>query len=77
MNCTICGKPVVLVPSAQERSKRDVCGNTAAYYTALFPTHAACVLEKNRKETSEMIEKYYPKDASMPPGSVILKTSTV
>lgn len=48
MNCTICGKPVVLVPSAAERARSDVTGKTAAYYTSLFPTHAACTLAKRQ-----------------------------
>lgn len=34
MNCTICGKPVVLVPSAAERAKK-YGDHPASYYTAL------------------------------------------
>ena len=47
MNCTICGKPVVLVPSAAERAAKDVTGKSAAYYTSLFTEHSACVLAKH------------------------------
>lgn len=50
MNCTVCGKPVVLVPSAAERARSDVTGKTAAYYTSLFPTHAACTLSKRHEQ---------------------------
>jgi hypothetical protein len=50
MNCTVCGKPVVLVPSAAERARSDVTGKTAAYYTSLFPTHAACALSKRHEK---------------------------
>ena len=57
MNCTICGKPIVLVPSAQERAKRDVCGNTAAYYTALFTTHADCQIKKRSEDTSALMAR--------------------
>lgn len=49
MNCSHCGKPIVLIPSAQERAKKDVCGNSAAYYTSLFTIHAACQLELRNK----------------------------
>lgn len=50
MNCTVCGKPVVLVPSAAERARSDVTGKTAAYYTKLFPTHASCTLSKRHEK---------------------------
>lgn len=55
MNCTICGKPIVLVPSAAERARTDVTGKTAAYYTSLFTTHAKCTLEKREADTLELI----------------------
>jgi hypothetical protein len=45
MKCTHCNKPIVLIPSAQERAKKDVCGNAAAYYTSLFTIHAECQLK--------------------------------
>lgn len=46
MNCTICHKPIILVPSAAERAAKDVTGKTAAYYTSLFTEHAECSLAK-------------------------------
>lgn len=55
MNCTICDKPVVLVPSAAERAAKT--GEPAAYYTRLFPTHADCFLAKQKKETSELMRR--------------------
>lgn len=55
MNCGICGKPVVLVPSAAERARTDVTGKTAAYYTALFLNHGACVAAKREQETIELM----------------------
>jgi len=51
MNCTICGKPVVLVPSAEHRAAKDCTGKTAAYYRSLFTTHADCELKKRREES--------------------------
>jgi hypothetical protein len=47
MNCTICGKRVVLIPSAAERARKDVTGKSAKYYTALFPRHAECELKNS------------------------------
>jgi hypothetical protein len=44
--CTICGTPVVLVPSAEERARKDVTGKSAAYYRSLFTAHASCQLIK-------------------------------
>lgn len=55
MNCTICGKPVVLVPSAAERAAKT--GETAAFYTRLFTSHSDCFLAKRRRETSELMRK--------------------
>lgn len=42
--CTLCGKPIVLVPSAKERAAKDTSGKTAKYYENLFTTHAECVI---------------------------------
>jgi hypothetical protein len=55
MNCEICGKPVVLVPSAAERAAKY--GGTPESYTAKFPTHVDCFLAKRKKDTSELIVK--------------------
>jgi len=55
MKCTICGKPIVLVPSAEERAKKDVCGGTAQYYRSLFTSHDDCFLAKRAKETRELM----------------------
>ncbi len=55
MNCTICGKPIVLVPSAQERAKKF--GGKPGDYTALFTAHAQCQEEKRSRESSELIER--------------------
>jgi hypothetical protein len=55
MNCTICGKPIVLVPSAKERA--DKAGGKPSDYTRLFTEHADCALDKSVKETSALIER--------------------
>ena len=55
MNCTICKKPIILVPSAQERA--DKHGGKPSDYTRLFTEHADCALEKRKQETSELIAR--------------------
>lgn len=55
MNCTICGKPIVLVPSAQERA--DKYGGTANHYTKLFTEHAQCVIDKRNADTLELMHR--------------------
>lgn len=51
--CTICGKPIVLVPSAQERSKAT--GLPAKYFTELFTYHSECFVAKRERETIELM----------------------
>lgn len=55
--CSLCRKPIVLVPSAAERAARDTTGKTAAYYTALFDTHAQCALDKRSADTTALLKK--------------------
>jgi hypothetical protein len=55
MNCTICGKPIVLIPSASERARKH--GGTAESYTRLFTEHAQCTIDKRNRETSELIAR--------------------
>lgn len=59
MNCTICGKPIVLIPSAAERAKKF--GGKASDYTKLFTAHAQCTIDKRNRETSELIARHYKK----------------
>ena len=51
MNCTICGKPIQLVPSATERAKRY--GGKPSDYSRLFTEHTDCALEKRDREVRE------------------------
>lgn len=55
MNCTICSKPIVLVPSATERAAKY--GNTPAFYTRLFRQHADCQLKKRAEDTTELMRR--------------------
>ena len=55
MNCTICNKKVVLVPTAKERAEKY--GNSPSYYTKLFPTHSTCFIAKRNKDTIDLIRR--------------------
>ncbi|CAH6995020.1 conserved hypothetical protein [Vibrio chagasii] len=55
MNCTICGKPVVLTPSASERAAKF--GGKPSDYTKLFTAHADCQIAERNRATSELIAR--------------------
>mgnify|MGYP000004575400 CR=1 FL=1 len=57
MKCTICGKPIVLIPSAKARAAADVSGKSAAYHRKLFRQHAECIIEKRERETLELMRR--------------------
>lgn len=56
-NCTICRRPIVLVPSASERAAKDTAHHPASYFTSLFSEHAARTLDKRRKDTNELMKE--------------------
>lgn len=60
MNCTICRKPIKLVPSATYRASidRDPT-HTAAWYTRQFTTHTACALEARKEQVEALIKRHY------------------
>lgn len=55
MNCRICGKPVILQPSAQERAKKF--GGRPKDYTRLFTVHGECAVKKRQQETLQLIRR--------------------
>ena len=57
MNCTLCGKPIQLDPSAAERAAKDTSGKPARYYTNLFREHTNCLLKKRSEDASELMRK--------------------
>ena len=59
MNCTICHKPVELIPSAKERARKH--GGKASEYIAMFSSHAECFVAKRSHDTSELIKRHYGK----------------
>ena len=62
MKCTHCGKEVILIPSAAERSRKDRSGHSAAYYTALFPRHTACELALRENRAAALASVGKPAD---------------
>ena len=55
MNCTICGKRIVLVPSAKARAAKF--GGKASDYTALFTAHTECLLAKREADTIALMRR--------------------
>ena len=54
MNCTICNKPIILIPSAKERAKKF--GGKPSDYTRLFTTHSQCALNKRKNDTEKFLK---------------------
>ena len=57
MKCTICNKPIILVPSAKERARKY--GGKPSDYNSFFTVHSECQVNKREAETLELIRKYY------------------
>ncbi len=53
--CTICGKEIVLNPSATERAKKY--GGKPSDYTNLFSTHSTCAVQKRSNESVQLMRK--------------------
>ena len=54
--CSLCGKPITLVPSAEERSRKGD-GLAADFFRSLFPQHTACTLAKREEDTLDLIRR--------------------
>ena len=54
-NCTICGKPIILIPSAEQRAAKDVTGKSAEYYRNLFTEHSTCTLFKRAEDRKSVV----------------------
>lgn len=57
MKCRICGKPIVLVPSAKERAAKDTAGHPPSYYTSLFTTHSDCFIKERSQDAIDTMRK--------------------
>lgn len=55
MDCSICNRPVILRPSAAWRARHY--GGTPQGYTALFPTHADCLIKKRSADAIETLRR--------------------
>ena len=55
MNCSICGKKIILVPSAKERAKRY--GGKPSDYSKLFTEHSECLIQKREKDTIKLMRR--------------------
>ena len=53
--CSLCGKPITLVPSAEERSRKT--GQPADLFRRLFTQHSACTLAKRKQDTLDLIRR--------------------
>lgn len=54
-SCTLCGQPITLVPSAEERSRKT--GYPADFFRSLFTQHSACTLAKRKQDTLDLIRR--------------------
>lgn len=61
MNCTICGKRIILMPSAKARA--DKYGGSPKDYIRLFTSHAECAINKREAETIALMHRIANKDA--------------
>lgn len=55
MNCSICQKPIILVPSARQRAAK--AGGKPSDYTKLFTSHAECMIAKREAETVQLMRR--------------------
>jgi hypothetical protein len=55
MHCSICGKPIVLVPSAKERAEKF--GGKASDYTKLFTAHGHCQAVKREQDARALLRR--------------------
>ena len=55
MNCRICNKAIVLVPSAKERAARF--GGTPEFYTRLFTTHGTCQVAERKQGADGLMRR--------------------
>lgn len=61
-DCTHCGQPIKLVPSAAERAAKY--GGQPGDYTRLFTAHGTCVVEARERDTRELIKRLANKQES-------------
>lgn len=55
MKCSVCGKPVILSPTAAERSQRF--GQPPSYFTNIFTTHSTCMLMQREADVINLMRR--------------------
>lgn len=55
MICTYCNNPIVLQPSAEQRSKAT--GKPASYFTGLFTMHSKCQVVKRNADAVALMQR--------------------
>jgi len=53
MNCRYCKKPIILIPSAEERAKKT--GGKPSDYTRLFTSHSQCLVEARSRDARTLL----------------------
>lgn len=53
--CKLCGAPIILKPSAEERAIKY--GGVPSDYIKLFDTHTGCALKKRSEETAQLVQE--------------------
>ena len=56
--CTICNEPIVLIPSAAERARKDMSSMTASDYTDMFDQHGECTVRKRSAQAIETMRRH-------------------
>jgi hypothetical protein len=57
MNCSKCGKPIILTPSARERAAKY--GGKPSDYTSLFTIHSDCLIQKRDDAVRKLIVRQH------------------
>jgi hypothetical protein len=60
--CTICNKPIILIPSAAQRAKNS--NEPASFYTALFAEHNQCAVKKRSAEATALMRQIASNNAA-------------
>jgi hypothetical protein len=55
MKCTICNKPIILIPSATARA--EIFGGKPSDYTSLFKEHPKCIVDKRSEDTKTLMHR--------------------
>jgi hypothetical protein len=58
MKCKHCKKPIILVPSAAERNRKNIeQGREKVNYAEIFQYHNECQLEMRKQGTKDLMDR--------------------